>query len=310
MFIIDGKKVQLQSLRYKSKAVQIEVMRDWFFENYEDPANACPHESREGGYHYIYGGPYDASEELQAMFESYVKLDYIQELVDDLQGECFEWSGNSNNIDWYDSDLYNAVISSGNPFHKFLENIDKIKSLAKGEHHNKQKEHLLGILYTNVITVLETLYVELFINSIEKNESYIPDYIQKSKNDFKINKEIAVLLFRGESIEIIREGLIKSIKEHLISANWHNTDQVVKRYKTTFGIDAQNNWPIGEIEDATLTRNHLIHRGGKDKNSNPVVITEQDLEKLLGHAMALGTKLFEALDSIQHEKANLDDTEF
>ncbi|HHX8939393.1 TPA: hypothetical protein ACVPL5_001294 [Yersinia enterocolitica] len=310
IFNIDGKKVRPQSLRYKSKAVQIEVMRDWFFENYEDPANACPYESRQGGYHYIYGGPYDASEELQAMFESYVKLDYIQELVDDLQGECFEWSGNSDNIDWYDSDLYDAVISSEKPFHKFLENIDKIKSLSKVEHPNKQKEHLLGILYTNIITALETLYVELFINSIEKNESYITDYIEKSKNDFKVSKEIATLLFRGESIEIIKERLIKTIKEHLISTNWHNTDQVVKRYKTTFGIDAQNNWPIGEIDDATLTRNHLVHRGGKDKDGNPVMITEQDLEKLLDHAIALGTKLFEALDSILHEKAHQDESEF
>lgn len=197
IFNIDGKKVSLQSLQYKSKVVQIKVMRDWFFENYEDPANACPYESRKGGYHYIYGGPYDASEELQAMFESYVKLDYIQELVNDLQGECFEWSGNSDTIDWYDSDLFDAVISSAKPFHKFLENIDKIKSLAKAEYHNKQKEHLLGILYTNVITVLETLYVELFINSIKKGKIYIYNYMEKIKGDFKISKKVVASIFRG-----------------------------------------------------------------------------------------------------------------
>lgn len=51
------------------------------------------------------------------MFEGHVKFDYIQELVNELQEQCYEWSGNSNNInDWYDEDLYDAVTSSEHPF--------------------------------------------------------------------------------------------------------------------------------------------------------------------------------------------------
>ncbi|STV79505.1 Uncharacterised protein [Klebsiella michiganensis] len=124
-------------------------------------------------------------------FEGYVKFDYIQELVSDLQEQCYEWSGNSNNInDWYDEDLYDAVTSSEQPFSKFVESIDGIKSLAKGDFKDKQKEHLLSILYINVITALETLYVELFINSIDKNDSYLTDFIEKGKTEFKVNKEI------------------------------------------------------------------------------------------------------------------------
>lgn len=77
----------------------------------------------------------------------------------------------------------------------------KNKSIGKSEHHHKPKEHLLSILYTNVITALETLYVELFINSIERDDSYIADCIEKGKTDFKVSKEITALPFRGESIE-------------------------------------------------------------------------------------------------------------
>lgn len=36
-FFFDGKKIPPKSLRYKKKDVQIEVMRDWFYDNYEDP---------------------------------------------------------------------------------------------------------------------------------------------------------------------------------------------------------------------------------------------------------------------------------
>ncbi|WP_145574287.1 hypothetical protein [Yersinia alsatica] len=311
VFNINGKKVPLQSLQYISKENQLEVMRNWFFENFEDPANACPYESREGGYAYIYGGPYDASEELQAMFDNYVKSDYINELVGELQEHCYDWSGNSNNIDdWYDEDLYDAVTSSEEPFVKFVKNIEGIKSLAKSESKDERKDHLLSLLYTNVITALETIYVELFINSIEKDESYIADFIENGKTEFKVSKEIIALPFKGEPIEKIREELIKAIKEHLISASWHNTDLVVKRYKATFDIKVQRDWPIEAIQNATLKRNHLVHRGGKDKDGNPVVITEQDLEQLLDHAMSLGKKLYDNLDNEIQKKAHMDEYEF
>ncbi|HFI5333982.1 TPA: hypothetical protein ACGQS5_001640 [Serratia liquefaciens] len=311
VFNLNGKKVPLQSLQYKSKANQIEVMREWFFDNYENPVDSCPYETREGGYHYVYGGPYDASDELQGMFGVHVKSDYIQELVDELQEECWEWSGSSDNVDdWYDDDLYEAVISSEQPFGKFLENVSRIKALAKAEHNSAQKEHLLSILYTNVITALETLYVELFINSIEKDDSYIAACIEKGKTEFKVSKEIAALPFKGEPAEKIKTELIKAIKEHLISASWHNTDLVVKRYKATFGINVQKDWPIDEIGIATITRNHLVHRGGKDKDGKSVVITEQDLDMLVNHAMSLGEKLYESLGNALQENDSLVELEF
>lgn len=54
VFILNDRKVRLKSMQYKSKADQLEVMRNWFYQNYEDPANACPYESREGVYLYIW----------------------------------------------------------------------------------------------------------------------------------------------------------------------------------------------------------------------------------------------------------------
>ncbi|HHR6215156.1 TPA: hypothetical protein ACS705_001262 [Providencia alcalifaciens] len=311
VFNVDGKKVPLKSLQYISKTNQLEVMRNWFFENFEDPVHSCPYNGGDGGYAYIYGGPYDAREELQAMFEGYVKLDLIEELVSELQEECYDWSANSNNIDdWYDDDLYSAVTSSEEPFVKFNENLNKIRLLAEEEHKDKQRDHLLGLLYTNIITALETLYVELFIHSLEEHDLYISNLIEKGKTEFKVSKEILALPFKGVSIENIKQELIRAVKEHLISASWHNTDKVVGRYKATFNIKTQKDWPITEIEAATLTRNHLVHRGGKDKEGNPVTISEKDLEQLLDHAMQIGTKLNNSLISALQEQSCITDWEF
>ncbi|EKK5375570.1 hypothetical protein PN738_000630 [Morganella morganii] len=311
MFTIDNKRVSINSLKFKSKTVQLKVMRDWFFDNFEDPANCCPYESREGGYFYIYGGPYNADEELQEKFGGYIKSDFIQELVDDLQDICYDWSGNSSNASgWYDEDLYEVVTTSNKPHSNFLENITKIRSLSLLELNQENKDHFLGILYTNIITALETLYVELFINSIDKDNSFFINYIKTGGGNFKASKDLTVMPFIPQTMEELREKLVKEIKEHLIGASWHSTEQVIKRYKSTFGIKVQNDWPISEIENATLIRNHLIHRGGKDKNGDPVIITENNLNKLLEQSVLLSEKLYASLKKIIDEKNDSTESEF
>lgn len=47
---------------------RIDAMQDWFLANFGDPANSLPYESKEGGYQWIWGGPYDAAEEIGEAF--------------------------------------------------------------------------------------------------------------------------------------------------------------------------------------------------------------------------------------------------
>lgn len=52
-------------------------MVNWFFENFEDPAYRTPYESAEGGYIWIWGGPYNAADQIGSNFP-----DEGQELID------------------------------------------------------------------------------------------------------------------------------------------------------------------------------------------------------------------------------------
>ncbi|EHK9084607.1 DUF4935 domain-containing protein [Vibrio parahaemolyticus] len=81
-------------------------MEMWFYSNYADPADVCPFESREGGYQYIWGGPYDAEEELISEFGGYVKDSVIDKLVSKLNDVCSEWSGCPEEPDPDDYDDY------------------------------------------------------------------------------------------------------------------------------------------------------------------------------------------------------------
>lgn len=75
-----------------TKEEQLSEVRAWFYSNYEDPANSCPYESREGGYQYIWGGPYDAREEIDREFCDIAPQSVIDEIVSELEGQCSEWS--------------------------------------------------------------------------------------------------------------------------------------------------------------------------------------------------------------------------
>lgn len=78
---------------------QIEAMVEWFHENYEDPAQETPYISAEGGYQYIWGGPYDAREELEDAFSGEADEDLIVEAVRRVERSgTREWAPSGNRI--------------------------------------------------------------------------------------------------------------------------------------------------------------------------------------------------------------------
>ena len=82
------------------KAIQIQAMREWFLERFEDPAQETPYSGRDGGYFYIHGGPYDAEEELRGTFEGIFWEESIAELVEELIDLSFEWAPTPKHLDY------------------------------------------------------------------------------------------------------------------------------------------------------------------------------------------------------------------
>lgn len=72
----------------------LEQMLEWFHHNFEDPAEHTPYESAEGGYQYIWGGPYEARDIFQSIWEGHVDDEVIEEAVDKVQANSFYWVPN------------------------------------------------------------------------------------------------------------------------------------------------------------------------------------------------------------------------
>ncbi len=70
-------------------------MREWFGENYEDPANSLPYEGREGGYQWVRGGPYTPTEALEEQFGNKYPWELIDEVGNSIAEEAgglYEWT--------------------------------------------------------------------------------------------------------------------------------------------------------------------------------------------------------------------------
>jgi hypothetical protein len=86
---------QMQARRDACKKLAYEFLEAWFLQHYADPEESCPYESREGGYQWIWGGPYDAEEELSDEWGGVFTEAFLAQVAEDLceAHNCYAWSG-------------------------------------------------------------------------------------------------------------------------------------------------------------------------------------------------------------------------
>lgn len=90
---LDGQQITAADFRDLHPARRIEVMLQWFHDNYEDPAVRTPYESAEGGYQWIWGGPYDAREQIGDEFSDIADEDEIEAAVDEVEKDgLVDWA--------------------------------------------------------------------------------------------------------------------------------------------------------------------------------------------------------------------------
>src|SRR3981189_3118800 len=83
--------ISRSAFRKMRKAEKRELMVPWFHQNYEDPSQRTPHD--EGEFVYIWGGPYDARDELSAKFGDIASEALIEEAIAEVQEDgTFDWA--------------------------------------------------------------------------------------------------------------------------------------------------------------------------------------------------------------------------
>ena len=225
----DEKYINSSELNNKPHEFQIEVMRTWFYQNYQNPVHECPYDGQEGGYQYIHGGPYEAAEELFDEFGGVIDDEVIGELAEDLEAECSEWSGIPKPED-YDDYLFDIVGTIEKPYEELMTSIEDLKAMISMALNGNKEQTMLKMVFTNTITVLEAYLSEYFIGRIESEPYSLRKFVESNK-DFKQEKISLSEIFKE------KENIENYTKEYLVDLLWHNIQKINILYQNTLGIE-------------------------------------------------------------------------
>lgn len=290
--------ISRSDLAASDRETQIEVMRTWFFQNYEDPVERTPYESREGGYIWIWGGPYEAQDELGLEFGDLIKDDVIEELSQELDGICWEWAP-AEKLGDYDEYLVDDIVQITEFYHNFSSAIRDIENLLQTEVSEPVKNCFFRLLYVNAITAMETYLSDAFINSVVPEPQLMRRFVESSP-EFKAEKMPLSQVFKAA------EEIEARVKSYLADVVWHNLSRVKPMYRDVLGVKFPQD--IGDLMRAILKRHDIVHRNGKSKTGEEILMTREDVTSLVEEVEKFIQAVDQELNEARANKANPADT--
>ena len=250
-------------------AQQVKFMRRWFLSNYEDPANSMPYISSEGGYIWLDGGPYDAHEELHAKFGDCVSEEVIETLGDDLSDENHVWAAQ---VDWADElrERFSDYEGLAQHFAEYGRAMSKNREMSNLEVPEAIRHAFYGMLFVNVITIMETYLSDAFISSVVNDERSMRRFIATTP-EFKKRKITLSEVY--VSVDEMSETALKYLEDFV----WHRLAAVREMYSDTLDVTFPDQ--LGPIHRAIRVRHALVHRNGKFKDQN-LEITKKEVNEL------------------------------
>ena len=251
--VIGAIEIRMADLADMDATEQHRFMSEWFLANYEDPAHSLPYESREGGYIWIDGGPYDPHEELHAKFGEIVPEEVIEALGDELLNECREWAAQ---IDLSDDDPYgfDYTAEPAEYFGEYQLAMDSNRALLAMDVADSVQTTFYGMVFVNLITIMETYLSDTFMGLVPRAERFMRKFVATTP-EFKERRLSLAEIY--DSLDEISETTGK----YLGKVVWHRLWVVRDMYRDTLGVSFPE--PLVDIFRAVEVRHALVHRNGK-----------------------------------------------
>ncbi len=262
-----NRRLSADEVREKNEETQIDIMRDWFEYNFEDPAEHTPY--MEGDYIYINGGPYDPHDVLGEEFYDIVPEDVILILAEDL-----------NTQDWAPASCgnYYSDCTEDFPSFQFDEAMKNINTLLSNKFHNTSSDVVSSmhrLLYANIIIAIEVYLSDTFKNEVTDNDSVTRRFVETT-SFFKEQKiSISDIYNNMDSIK-------NRVNGYLTKFLWHRLEKTKQMYKNTLGIEFPEN--TQKIINAIDIRHDIIHRNGKTKKGAYREINKKTVKDLIDEA--------------------------
>ncbi len=265
---------------------QVAAMVEWFRARYEDPAHETPYMGSEGGYIWVHGGPYDASEEIQERFGHIVQFEVMEAAADHVVGEDGTWEWAPTQLTYYREEQDVFVDDKDIPLQKLGERLDGLLAVLTLQGDARAVEMARNLAYAGVISSLETFLWETMAYWVDHDEQTVQSLIK----EHPVFKDRKIPL--GSIFEVY-ESVGVQVKSHMQRMTWHRWDEAKSLVEHGLGIESPS---LSPFEAATQKRHDIVHRLGHDVDGSPVNITVEEVRALTEEVQRFATELHRLID--------------
>jgi len=156
-------------------------------------------------------------------------------------------------------------------FLEFNQSIKSIKELTEIIiTNNTLQPHYFNMLYSSVITSLETYLADALKFNLANKEEFLIKFVETFQDFQNIKCDFNDIFNLCDSIE-------RTVEKGLRSFLYHNLPKIQGIYRSTFNI---NFLPINELMQSISIRHDLVHRNGKNKSGTLHNITKDNVLEL------------------------------
>ena len=189
----------------------------------------------------------------------------------------------------YQQKQFEAISDNIQLFQTFKSGIENLKKLNTVKLDDEELDFILKLqVYSGVISVMETLLSDAFINLIFGSKDLLKKFVQ-SYPEFRQRK------FEFKDIFHQYEKLNESVKLVLLDIVYHDLRKVREMYRDTFEIEFPD---LEKPIQCVLVRHDIVHRNGKTKDGKILSIKPQDVSYAIGVIDEFITDIAKKLDLI------------
>ncbi len=208
---------------------------------------------------------------LKANSELYVSDEALEELSEELDNECPNWSGTSNLSpdevwDYKPSEFLSKHLS----FYK--DSISNIRALLAVNVGQAEERHFRGMLYVSVITALETYLLDNFSFRVNDDDEVFRRFIETT-HAFSVEK------FSINEIFEKMESLRARANSHIKAVVWHRLSEASRLYHNTLEIDFPQD--MRKLLASVLARHDFVHRNGRTADGEERNPTVDEINELI-----------------------------
>jgi len=179
-------------------------------------------------------------------------------------------------------------------FSNFSENIKNIRELNSFCNLAKDnvREHLRCMLFSNVITSLETYLSDAFINTVKSKKQYLRRFIETFHS------------FRSEKFEVRElfkyyDGIDEKATKAMMDVIYHDLPKVKGMYFETLAIEFPD---LNTLYKAVIKRHDFVHRNGKTKDGKKHDVSFEEIEKLAEETQSFVVNVNEQIKQLNANK--------